>query len=184
MNIENGSFMFNKGQTLHGNVVTISEGRKQTNTYDNKIKFHVKSLDTSFGGIGVKKQGVLHNELAQVIAQAGHEDLIVIGDAGLPIPKGVKCIDLALAEGIPSFIDTLRIILSELKVQEAIIDIEMNQVSPHIQDQLNHVIQGQFALRAIPHKELQELAKNAKVIVRTGEFTPYSNIILVAGVMF
>lgn len=132
----------------------------------------------------MKKQGVLHNELAQAIAQAGHEDYIVVGDAGLPIPKGVKCVDLALTEGIPSFIDTVKAILAELKVQEAIIDLEMNQVSPHIHEQLNYLIRDQFTLKAIPHKELQELAKNAKVIVRTGEFTPYSNIILVAGVMF
>jgi len=132
----------------------------------------------------MKKTGVLHNELAQAIAQAGHEDLIVIGDAGLPIPKGVRCIDIALTNGVPGFIETLRVVLTELEVQESIIDTEMLEISPHIHTELLELIKDEFPVRSIPHKELQEMAKNAKVIVRTGEFTPYSNIILVAGVVF
>ena len=36
----------------------------------------------------MKKSGVLHNELAQIIASLGHGDLLVIGDAGLPVPQG------------------------------------------------------------------------------------------------
>lgn len=132
----------------------------------------------------MKKTGVLHNGLAQAIAQAGHEDLIVIGDAGLPIPKGVPCIDIALTNGVPGFIETLRVVLTELKVQEAIIDTEMLEISPHIHTGLYELINDEFPVRSIPHKQLQEMAKNAKVIVRTGEFTPYSNIVLVAGVVF
>lgn len=132
----------------------------------------------------MKKIGILHNELSQVLAQAGHEDLIVIGDAGLPVPPGVRCVDLALVRGFPGFIDTVKAVLTELHVQEAIIDEEMNQISPHIQERLKEVVNSQFPVKAIPHKQLQEIARRAKVIIRTGEFTPYSNIILVAGVLF
>lgn len=132
----------------------------------------------------MKKIGVLHNELSQVLAQAGHEDLIVIGDAGLPIPPGVRCVDLALVKNLPGFIDTVKAVLTELHVQEAIIDEEMSVVSPHIKEQLTEVIHNEFPIKAIPHQELQEIAKRAKVIVRTGEFTPYSNIVFVAGVLF
>lgn len=132
----------------------------------------------------MKKIGILHNELAHEIAKSGHHDKFVIGDAGLPIPDGVKCIDLALVEGQPSFMTTLKAVLEELHVEEAIIDTEMEEVSPHKKEELLELVGDQFPIKAIPHAELQEIAKEAKVIIRTGEFTPYTNIILVAGVLF
>ncbi len=132
----------------------------------------------------MKKIGILHNELAQEIAKSGHLDKFVIGDAGLPVPEGVKCIDLALVEGQPSFIVTLKAILRELKVESAIIDTEMEEVSPHIKTELQSVINNEFPIEDIPHAELQKLVKEAKVVIRTGEFTPYCNIILIAGVLF
>ena len=44
----------------------------------------------------MKRTGLLNIELSQVIAGMGHGDVLVIGDAGLPVPKGVRRIDLAL----------------------------------------------------------------------------------------
>jgi D-ribose pyranase len=132
----------------------------------------------------MKKVGVLHNELSQLISQVGHEDKIVIGDAGLPIPNGVKCIDLALTKDVPSFCTTLKAVLTELHVQEGIIDVEMSEVSPHIKREVEGIVKNTFPLNSVPHSELQEIAKGAKAIIRTGEFTPYSNIVLIAGVLF
>lgn len=40
------------------------------------------------------KTGILHPQLARVLAELRHKDTLVIGDAGLPIPKGVERIDL------------------------------------------------------------------------------------------
>lgn len=132
----------------------------------------------------MKKTGLLNVELSAAIASMAHEEYLVIGDAGLPVPPGVKCIDLALKEGVPTFIETLQAVLGELKVQEAIIDTEMQQVSPQMRKALDQAVGNAFPLRTVPHQELQQLAKRAKAVVRTGEFTPYSNIILVAGVLF
>lgn len=36
----------------------------------------------------------------------------------------------------------------------------------------------------ISHMALKEMSKNVKFAIRTGEFTPYPNIILTAGVAF
>lgn len=132
----------------------------------------------------MKKIGILHHQLSEAIAKSAHHDTFVIGDAGLPVPDGVKLIDLALIEGHPSFITTLEAVLRELHVEEAIIDTEMAEVSPNKQEELFATIGEQFPVKAIPHAELQELAKDAKVVIRTGEFTPYCNIVLVAGVLF
>ena len=132
----------------------------------------------------MKKVGLLHGELSKLIAEMAHDDTILIGDAGMPVPKGVQFIDLAIVNGVPSFFEVLNAVLSELCVEEAIIDTEMNEVSPHIRKQLDEVVKGEFKLKEIPHKELKELSKECKAVIRTGEFTSYSNIILRAGVLF
>jgi D-ribose pyranase len=132
----------------------------------------------------MKKSGILHAELSRVVAGMGHHDMLVIGDAGLPVPKGVAVIDLALKAGVPGFLETLDTVLRELHVAEAVIDAEMETVSPGLASEFRAAWPSGVPLRAVPHAELQRLARDAKAVVRTGEFTPYANIVLVAGVLF
>lgn len=132
----------------------------------------------------MKKIGLLHGELSKLIAEMAHHDTILIGDAGMPVPKGVQLIDLAVVNGVPSFFEVLKAVLSELCVEEGIIDTEMNEVSPHMRKELEKIVKGEFELREIPHEELKKLSKECKAVIRTGEFTPYTNIILKAGVLF
>jgi D-ribose pyranase len=132
----------------------------------------------------MKKSGILHAELSRVVAGMGHHDLLVIGDAGLPVPNGVPVIDLALREGVPGFLETLHTVLTELHVEEAVIDAEMATVSPALAAAFRAAWPSGVALREVPHADLQRLARGAKAVVRTGEFTPYANVVLVAGVLF
>lgn len=73
----------------------------------------------------MKKTYLLNSEISEVVARLGHTDLLVIADSGLPIPDGVKRIDIALTKGIPSFKDTLNTVLTELGVEKAYIAKEM-----------------------------------------------------------
>ena len=65
----------------------------------------------------MKKQGILQNDLAAVIARLGHTDTLVVADAGLPIPPSVPRIDLAVSAGVPSFMQVLRPLLDEVAVE-------------------------------------------------------------------
>ena len=132
----------------------------------------------------MKKRGILHAELARVVAGMGHHDLLVIGDAGLPVPKGVPLIDLALCPGVPGFLQALETVLSELHVQEGVIDAEMAGVSAAMRAAFAAIWPGDLPLREVPHAELLRITAGAAAIVRTGEFTPYANVVLVAGVPF
>ncbi|MEI6309072.1 MAG: D-ribose pyranase [bacterium] len=131
----------------------------------------------------MKKTGVLNQELSRVIAGMGHRDSIVICDAGLPIPASVCRIDLALEKDLPSFLDTVRVILSELQVEEAVIASEMGNSSPQIRARLLELLPG-VCLREVSHEQLKLLCIPAKAVVRTGEFTPYANVVLFSGVIF
>jgi len=131
----------------------------------------------------MKKIGILNHEISEVIARMGHTDSIAIGDCGLPIPDNVKRIDLALVKNIPSFIDTLKAVLIELKVEEVIIAEETIKVSNFIYEQIKNEV-GDVKITIVSHEELKEKLKDCKAVIRTGEQTPYANVILKSGVVF
>jgi D-ribose pyranase len=131
----------------------------------------------------MKKIGTLNQPLSAVIAGLGHMDTLVIADAGLPIPAETQRIDLALAEGIPTFLDTLGVVLSEMQVERAIVAEEMPDVSPGIYKEMVALL-GDLPIDIVTHLILKEQTRSARAVVRTGEFTPYANVILVAGVVF
>lgn len=132
----------------------------------------------------MKKIGLLHGELSKVIAEMGHGDTILIGDAGMPISKDVKIIDLALIRGVPSFKDVLEAVASEFEIEEYAIAEETGRVSSHIRDTISLIIGENIKYRELSHEQLKEMSKECKACIRTGEFTPYANIILRSGVVF
>lgn len=129
----------------------------------------------------MKRTALLHAELSHAIARMGHGDMLVIGDVGLPIPAGPQRIDLALTPGIPAVADVLRAVLTELQVEKAVIATEAVQRN-------DGALPGWCALPVTPqqvaHDDFKRLTAQARVMVRTGECTPYANVILVAGVTF
>lgn len=133
----------------------------------------------------MRKNGILHAGLCRVIAGMGHGDLLVIGDSGLPIPRGKELIDLALAAGIPSLDQTLKHVLGDLCVEKVYVAAETRETSPQIYDIINKHIAG-IQMEIISHEKFKEIGRETTNIsfIRTGEQTPYSNIILVAGVTF
>ena len=131
----------------------------------------------------MKKNGILNPQLNRVISEMGHRDMLIIADAGLPIPKGVERIDLALKCGIPPFSDVLRAVLSELEVEEAYVAKEIKEKNSQTLNLVSSLI-GIGEVKFITHEELKELSKQARAIVRTGECSPYANIILISGVTF
>jgi D-ribose pyranase len=131
----------------------------------------------------MKRTALLHAELSQVIAALGHGDMLVLGDAGLPIPAGPRSIDLAVTPGVPRLVDVLSEVLSEMQVERAYIAVEaMSAGNPS----LPAWCRGRLPVvpQTVPHEELKRISAQARAIVRTGECTPYANIILCAGVTF
>jgi D-ribose pyranase len=131
----------------------------------------------------MKKSGILNQPISAVVAGVGHTDTVVIADAGLPIPAGPQRIDLALKQGVPTFLDTLRVVLSEMQLEKVIIADEMIHVSPELYRQVKEII-GDVPVEFYTHVIFKEMTAHAKAVIRTGDFTPYANIILVAGVIF
>lgn len=131
----------------------------------------------------MRKTPLLNSNLSFVISKMGHTDMLAIGDCGLPIPKETERIDLALINGVPTFIDTLKVTLMELQVEEILIAKETMEVSPSLFEEIKKII-GDAKITVISHEELKQDLKKCMAVVRTGEQTPYANIILKSGVVF
>jgi len=101
----------------------------------------------------MKKTTVINSELSTVIAGMGHMDWLSIGDAGMPVPAGTKKIDLALTQQLPSFMDVLKNILSELEVQKIYLAEEMKTQNA---EQLAAVqaLLPDVEVAFVPHSEL------------------------------
>jgi D-ribose pyranase len=131
----------------------------------------------------MKKRGLLQHALAETIASMGHTDLLVIADAGLPVPPGVPCIDLAIRCGLPPMLDVTHAVADELEVEEIIVADELLARDEALPAALRELFPG-ARLRHVTHEELKRLSAGARAVVRTGECTPYHNIILTSGVTF
>lgn len=131
----------------------------------------------------MKKTGILNHQLAGTIAAMGHTDLLVIADAGLPVPPGVPCIDLAVRPGLPSFLDVVRAIAVELQIEGLTFADELLARNETVPAALEKLFPG-ITPHHVPHDEFKQLTERAKAIVRTGECTPYNNVILTGGVTF
>jgi D-ribose pyranase len=128
----------------------------------------------------MKRIGIINQPIAAVIGGLGHSDMITIADAGLPIPAATQRIDLSLTRGVPSFLQTLQVVLSEMFVEKAIVAEEMQSVSPQMYAALVEAL-GDTPIELVPHVEFKRETAVSQAIIRTGEFTPYANVILVAG---
>ena len=128
----------------------------------------------------MKKGKLINQQISNLIAGLGHTDEIVIADAGLPIPKETQRIDLALTRGIPSFEDTLRTILEEMCVEKAYVSKEILEYSPQVLELIQDSL-GDVPVLQIPHPDFKERTGRSRAVIRTGEFTPYANVILVSG---
>jgi len=133
----------------------------------------------------VKKGILLNSEISYEIAKLGHTQTITIGDAGLPVPEHVLRIDLAVSKGIPSFLQVLDAVLSEMKVEKVILAEEINDRAPGLKDELlKRFSPDDVAIEFVTHEMFKKHTEDSAAIIRTGETTPYANIILVSGVTF
>ena len=133
----------------------------------------------------MKKAGILNSDISRVLSYLGHTDAICIGDCGLPIPDEVERIDLALCFGEPTFMRTLEIVAADMKIEKIVLAEEIKSRNPAVLEQIEKLLEGQtIDGEYVSHVELKAQTHHCKAVIRTGETTPYANIILQAGCIF
>jgi len=139
----------------------------------------------------MKKNALINAELSYLVARLGHTQEITICDAGLPILNNSKRIDLALIPGVPDFISTVRAILSEMQLEAIILAEEFAIESPDLHQALlglihdeESLIDKKISIQYLSHEAFKQRTNQSEAVIRTGEFTPFANVILQAGVVF
>ncbi|MGH3660660.1 MAG: D-ribose pyranase [Micromonosporaceae bacterium] len=129
----------------------------------------------------MRSDGLWHPRLAELIVEMAHTDTLVVADAGLPTPSGVERIDLLWSRGQPPFLPVVRAILAELVVEQATVAEEMKD--PGLLDFVETSL-ADIPVTRVSHEQFKQRCREARAVVRTGEDTPYANVILHAGVPF
>lgn len=127
----------------------------------------------------------MNSEISRVLSYLGHTDRICIGDCGLPIPDETERIDLALAFGEPTFLRTLELVAEDMKIEKIVLAEEIKTQNPDTLAAVQRLFEGQqVEVEFVTHAELKEQTRDCKAVIRTGEVTPYANIILQSGCIF
>lgn len=127
----------------------------------------------------MKISGVLNGPINARISILGHGHLVMITDCGMPLPESAAVVDLALVKGTPAFSQVLRAVLADVEIEGSIIATEASGTS------VEAIVRAEgLSPRTISHEELKALLPVARLIIRTGEATPYANVALRCGVTF
>jgi D-ribose pyranase len=130
----------------------------------------------------MKREGILNLGLSQAIASMGHGDYMIVCDAGFPIPSHIPRVDLALVEDVPDLETVLTAIARDFIAEKVAYADEMGDNNPRLREKVHRTFDD-ADFDTLPHAEiLGGAAGGAKVIVRTGAFDPWGNILLYSGV--
>jgi D-ribose pyranase len=131
----------------------------------------------------MKKTGLLNRDLSALVAAMGHYDRLVVSDAGFPIPLDMDYVDLSMLPNRPTVFEVVELLQSELEVEEIYVAEEALSHMPGRVEDLARMHPG-ASVDTVPHSEFKRMAAGARAVVRTGDFTPYANVMLVSGVVY
>lgn len=139
----------------------------------------------------MRKGQLFNSNICQILSQMGHTDQIAIGDAGLPIPDSTLRIDLALTYGIPSFMQVFESLSQDMQIEKVILASEIIDKNPSMHTQIlklikkiNKIQKNSIDVIYLSHEQLKLQTQQCKAVIRTGECSPFANIILQSGVIF
>lgn len=135
----------------------------------------------------MKRNGILNSDISRVLSYLGHTDTICIGDCGLPIPDEVERIDLALKFGVPTFMEVLETVSQDMDIEKIYLASEIKTHNPSVLKEIENLMNARkkkVEILFLSHIELKTATKDCKTVIRTGETTPYANVILEAGCIF
>lgn len=129
----------------------------------------------------MKRTGLLNRDLNRIIGGIGHGQYLIVSDAGFPVPPKVECVDLSITRGYPELPFVLKAINKELIVERVMFAKEMAENNPNLQAQVAGIFADADLDTVDHHRLLSDFAEKAVAVVRTGDYNPWGNILLVAG---
>jgi D-ribose pyranase len=129
----------------------------------------------------MKEVGMINGQIDSALTRQGHMDLMMVVDAGFPVPDHVELIDIALSEGVPKILDVLAELRKVHSVEKIVMAQDTLDHNPIYFGEVSKAFGDGVEVEVIPHTELKERSQYVKTIVRTGDFTAWGNVMLVSG---
>jgi D-ribose pyranase len=127
------------------------------------------------------ENGLMNRDLAALLSKMGHGDEFLVCDAGFAIPEGLPVVDLSIAVNMPTVDIVLTEILKFFSVEKVIFAQEQRDSCPAKLARLIALFEPPIELQTVSHVELKQRGHLVKGIIRTGDFSAFTNLILVSG---
>ena len=121
--------------------------------------------------------GIINPQLLNLLARVRHTNSLAILDCGFPNWPGVEVIDISLTRGVPTVLqvfDLIRPVFKVGKIWQAEEFLQRN--SEETIDEFAKAVDGLKFTRE-PHAEFKGRIPSVIGLIRTGDATPYSNLI-------
>lgn len=126
----------------------------------------------------MKKHNILHPELNRMLASMGHGDILMVTDAGFPIPHDAWRVDLALIRDLPDVEQVLSAVMSDFCVEKVTYAEELRDYNPGLHEKLLRIFPD-LPHEHVSHASLMETHRHqVKGFVRSGGFDAWGNIML------
>ena len=124
------------------------------------------------------ERGILNPAINSLISRVRHTNTLVIADRGFPFWPAIGTIDISLVDGIPRVLDVLTALRAQCRFGAAFMAAEFRAGNdPATQQQFLAALHG-ISLSFEPHAEFKKRVPSALGLIRTGDTTPYANLIL------
>ncbi|MFN3652113.1 MAG: RbsD/FucU domain-containing protein [Armatimonadota bacterium] len=145
------------------------------------VRFTLEQRDAALADVAAHQahtRHLLNPEVAALIRRVNHTQMLLIADRGFPVPPLPQVVDLSLTADIPTVLQVLEAVLPDLPADRLIRAEEQREAAP---ERWRVHAGGSPRALAVPHLELKRLARHAVGCIRTGDATPYANVLLVGG---
>lgn len=129
----------------------------------------------------MRETGIVNRDICDVLSTLGHTDEMIVCDAGFAIPSGVRTVDISYGENKPTVIEVLSELKKHFSVEKLLISRDTKEHVPTRFKELSRIFGDDVAVELVSQDELRARARNVKAVIRTGDFTVFSNVLVVSG---
>ncbi len=123
-------------------------------------------------------RGILNPALNSLLSRIRHTNTILISDRGFPFWPHIETIDISLVDDVPTVLQVLSAIQHNFSIGNAFMATEFRyENGPEIVDDFERALHG-IAVAYEPHIDFKRRVPHAIGLIRTGDTTPYANMIL------
>jgi D-ribose pyranase len=124
------------------------------------------------------KSGILNPQISALLARVRHTNTLVIADKGFPFWSEIETIDISLVDNVPTVIDVLRAVRESFLVGKAYMAEEFRTANDaRAQGAFAAALEG-VAVTYEPHVQLKRRVPAALGLIRTGDATPFGNVVI------